>query len=117
MKPHEIEAELKRKAVGVQTSVTALRRMIQERHPWLQELYKWNCVMWSNQDRLVLGVAPLAKGVKVCFFEDPDSAMEFDSVQRWGSSHTSRNLTFEPPESLDLDAIDRLVSKLQKTAR
>jgi uncharacterized protein YdhG (YjbR/CyaY superfamily) len=110
--PDQIEQRLSEKAPNVRNAIESVRSLIADRHRWLTPTYKWNCVMWTAGDHLVVGVAPLANGIKVCFFEDPKVDRDF-SLQRWGTTHTSRNVTYQPAESTDFDEIELLVAALQ----
>jgi uncharacterized protein YdhG (YjbR/CyaY superfamily) len=112
--PDQIEQQLSEKMPNVRNAIEAVRSLIANSHPWLTPTYKWNCVMWTANDRLVVGVAPLANGIKVCFFEDPNLSRDF-ALQRWGSAHTSHNITFRPAESVNLDEIEQLIASLQST--
>ncbi len=54
--------------------------------------------MWQNDGKLVLGLAPLAKSLKLCFFNLPDVDASL-SKQRWSTTIASQNLTLQTHES------------------
>jgi hypothetical protein len=89
-----IEQKIRSSKPWIVDAVGRVRQALELDFPVLAETYKWNCLMWMRSDELALGVAPLTKSMKICFFIQSKHTAGFVE-QRWGTMHNSRNWILE----------------------
>jgi hypothetical protein len=96
MTPEQIEKRISTQDPWVTAAISSIRALIQSDFAHLNQIYKWNAVMWVSDKNLVAGVVPVKDGLKFCVFGDPidSSLLSGLTTQRWGTKHFSKNLVF-----------------------